>query len=85
MKCPICGTAAKDITADGDKGVSFRCPVDGDCDIADGCQKALRAPENGDRHRVLNKSIISAWPGSRACISTTTITNVKLRDYRLLN
>ncbi len=82
MKCPICGSPAADITAADFDGVSVRCLVDGDYDIAAGCLPQLETLALSDRQRALNKAVRLAVPGSRPYISQSSFSKLQTRKGR---
>jgi hypothetical protein len=65
MKCPICGGKAKDITSADFNGVSVRCLVDGDFDVAPGYVLKLQELSADKRQYALNAAIRAARPGKR--------------------
>jgi hypothetical protein len=73
--CPICGTAAEDVTKQAFAGRTVQCPVCGEYDIS---RSVLSEPRwetllpNG-RCRALDKAKRSAQPGQRPMITTDTL------------
>jgi hypothetical protein len=65
MKCPICGGNARDIAKSGFEGMSVRCAVDGDFDIAPGSALKLQEIPPAKRHYALNDAIIATRFGER--------------------
>jgi len=73
MQCPICGGMAKDITRPGFDGISIRCPVDGDFDVASGYGLKLMELSPVKRQYVLNSAIVAAPPNTRPCITKASV------------
>ncbi|MCB1489711.1 MAG: hypothetical protein KDJ88_19915 [Bauldia sp.] len=69
MRCPVCGSKAKLIERKGFDGLSFRCPVDGDFDVARSAEKKLRKLDDHDRVKALSRAIKKAKVDKRPCIT----------------
>jgi hypothetical protein len=77
MRCPICGSSAKDITPRESGYASIRCLVDGDFEIDAGCQRELFELTESDRHRVFHGAILSGLAGSRPRITMAAIVGIQ--------
>lgn len=77
MRCPICGSGAKDTTSGGSGYVSIRCLVDGDFQIDAECQGALFDLAESDRHLVLNAAILKGVSGAAPRITVLEIARIR--------
>jgi predicted RNA-binding Zn-ribbon protein involved in translation (DUF1610 family) len=73
--CPICGTAAEDVTKRPFGGQTVQCPVCGEYDISRSviCDKRWEELAPDGRRHALNQAKQSSQPGKRPMITTSAL------------
>lgn len=77
MKCPVCGSGARDIASNDPASLSIRCLVDGDYDLDAEGAHALGPLSPSERQGILSAAIRAKQPGHRPRITLATVIGVR--------